>query len=152
MEDLKLCFYCFTPILIGILGFIGWGIFFDKAVNEALYGRGHIIKSLILGLVSVICIVPYITLCTFKVNKYSESEYDIEQMMQDYPPDAVIHKEIMKDENGVHEMISSTVTEVSYLWWDKYVYTEVTVVPYDAQTDKMSIYKKPTKFLLDKEG
>lgn len=87
--------------------------------------------------------VPVITLCTFKVNKYSESKYDIEQMMQDYPPDAVIHKEIMEDENGVHEMISSTVTEVSYLWWDKYVYTEVTVVPYEAQTDKMSIYKKP---------
>lgn len=142
MEDLKLLLY-FSPILIGMIGFIGGLIFLDKAVAEAGYGRGHIIKSLILGLVSVICMVPVLTLCTFKVNKYSESKYDIEQMMQDYPPDAVIHKETMEDENGVHEMISSTVTEVSYLWWDKYVYTEVTVVPYDAQTDKMSIYKKP---------
>lgn len=143
MEDLKLCLYFFTPILIGILGLIGWGLFLDKAVEEASYGRGHTIKALALGLASVICMVPVITLCTIKVNKYSASKYDIEQMMQDYPPDVVIHKEITEDENGVHEMISSTVTEVSYLWWDRYVYTEVTVVPYDAQTDKMSIYKKP---------
>jgi len=143
MDELKLGLYCLTPMLIGLFGFIGWGIFFDKAVNEASYGRGHILKSLLLGLVSVICIVPAISVCTFKINKYSASKYDIEQMIQDYPPNLVIHKEIMEDENGVHEMISSTVTEVSYLWWDKYVYTEVTVVPYDAQTDKMSIYRKP---------
>lgn len=142
MADLQFFFYCMTPIFIGILGLIGWGIFMDRAMYEARYGS--ILKTLICGVVSVICMVPIITVAaSFEVNKYSETKYNLDQMMQAYPPDVVIHKEIMEDENGVHEMVSSTVTEVSYLWWDKYVYTEVTVVPYDAQTDKMSIYKKP---------
>lgn len=142
MADLQFGFYCIAPIFIGILGIFGWGIFLDMAMSEARFG--NVIKSLILGVVSIICMVPIITVATsFEINKYSETKYDLEQMMQEYPPDVVIHKEIMEDENGVHEMVSSTVTEVSYLWWDKYVYTEVTFVPYDAQTDKMSVYKKP---------
>lgn len=142
MEEFIFGLYCIAPIFIGILGVIGWGIFFEMAISEA--SGGQVLKTLLFGVVSVICMVPAITLATsFDINKYSASKYDLEQMMQDYPPDVVIHKEIMENEDGVHEMVSSTVTEVSYLWWDKYVYTEVTFVPYDAQTDKMSIYKKP---------
>lgn len=142
MEEFIFGLYCIAPIFIGILGVIGWAIFSEKAFTEARYGQ--VLKALLFGVVSVICMVPAITLATsFNINKYSASKYDLEQMMQDYPPDVVIHKEIMENEDGVHEMVSSTVTEVSYLWWDKYVYTEVTFVPYDAQTDKMSIYKKP---------
>ena len=142
MEEFIFGLYCIAPIFIGILGVIGWAIFLERAFTEAR--GGQILKTLIFGVVSVICMVPAITLATsFNINKYSASKYDLEQMMQDYPPDVVIHKEIMENEDGVHEMVASTVTEVSYLWWDKYVYTEVTFVPYDAQTDKMSIYKKP---------
>lgn len=142
MEEFIFGLYCIAPIFIGILGVIGWAIFLERAFTEAR--GGQILKTLIFGVVSVICMVPAITLATsFNINKYSASKYDLEQMMQDYPPNVVIHKEIMENEDGVHEMVSSTVTEVSYLWWDKYVYTEVTFVPYDAQTDKMSIYKKP---------
>ena len=142
MEEFIFGLYCIAPIFIGILGVIGWAIFSEKAFTEARYGQ--VLKALLFGVISVICMVPAITLATsFNINKYSAGKYDLEQMMQDYPPDVVIHKEIMENEDGVHEMVASTVTEVSYLWWDKYVYTEVTFVPYDAQTDKMSIYKKP---------